>query len=229
MLRGQQYLLHHLLHRSRFSFFRRIRIGIGLFLAMWLLLMGLQLRSAARQPVEAFLVLGGSIRREIYVASLVQQFPEVPVLISSGSPPPCLWLIFQRAGASMHRVWLENCARSTFGNFFYSTPILQQWHVHKVKLITSPTHLPRALWLGRILLAAHGIWVEPEIVTEQGIPGNRESWLKTGLDMARGLLWAGISQIYQPTCQNLQLLEAIDRAEWNRQGFTCERQGNLEK
>lgn len=223
MLRSNQ----NLSHRSRFKLLRRIGSGIGLLLALWLLTLGLQLRSAVHQPIGAFLVLGGSIRREIYVAELIQQFPEVPVLISSGSPPPCLWLIFQRAGASMHRVWLENCARSTFGNFFYSAPILKQWGVRHLKLITSPTHLPRALWLGRILLGAHGIWVEPEIVTEQGIPGNRESFSKTTLDLIRSLVWAGVSQIYQPTCQNLQLLEAIDLSVWKKQGFTCERQGNL--
>lgn len=75
----------------------------------------------------------------------------------------------------------------------FSTPILQDWHVRKVKLITSKTHLPRSKWLAQILLGTHGIWVEPEIVRETGIPGHHESWLKTPLDVTQGAIWALIS------------------------------------
>lgn len=185
-------------------------------------------RSAAA-PVSAFLVLGGSIQREIYVAELVKRSPQVPVLISQGSPEPCIWSIFERTAAPMQKVWLEKCADSTFGNFYYSLPILKQWQVRKIKLLTSQSHLPRAQWLAQILLGAHGIWVETEIVPEQGIPGNQESMLKTGLDVFRSLGWAVVSQVYTPKCTAVLPLTQVNMATWQQQGFHCEHQGQVEK
>ncbi|MFM7788957.1 MAG: YdcF family protein, partial [Microcystis panniformis] len=38
-----------------------------------------------QKPVDAILVLGGSIRREIYVANLAKQYPHLPILISQCS------------------------------------------------------------------------------------------------------------------------------------------------
>lgn len=193
----------------------------------WLLAIALSLFLSATKPTEAILVLGGSIRREIYVAELVKQFPQVPVLISQGSANPCIWLIFQRSQAPMQQVWLENCAKSTFGNFYFSTPILRQWRVHKVRVVTSGTQFMRAKWLARILLGAQGIWVEMDNVQEQGIPGNQESALKTSLDIARSLGWAVVSQFYSPTCSAVSPLTSVDIKVWRRQGFSCERQGNV--
>jgi uncharacterized SAM-binding protein YcdF (DUF218 family) len=174
-------------------------------------------------------VLGGSIRREIYVAQLAKQYPQTPILISHGSPDPCILLIFQAELAELQNVWLEKCANSTFENFYYGIPILRRWGVHKVMLITSPSHLPRAKWMAQILLGAHGIWVEPEIVQELGIPGNRESWAKTGLDVTRSLFWAILSQIIQPQCSNVTRLTQVDMQAWENRGFHCEHQGGLRK
>ncbi|MGH8001107.1 MAG: YdcF family protein [Brasilonema sp.] len=182
--------------------------------------------SASSKQVDAFFVLGGSISREIHVAKLAQQYPQTPILISRGSPDPCIWLIFQRLALQrMQNVWLEKCADSTFGNFYYSIPILRHWGVRKVKLITSPTHFPRAKWMAQILFGVHGIWVEPEIVQEQGITGNQESWPKTGLDVTRSLLWAGLSPIIQPKCSNVTRLVDVSMDFWRLRPFQCERQG----
>ncbi|MBE9177913.1 YdcF family protein [Oculatella sp. LEGE 06141] len=200
----------------------------GVLLGGWLLINSAMLRSAASQPVDAFLVLGGSIQREIHVAELARQHPETPILISTGSPVPCVWLIFQRANAPIQKVWLENCAHSTFDNFFFGLPVLQHWQTRKVQLITSPTHLPRAVWMAKILLGAHGIWVEPDIVVETGTPANREFWWKTGLDVTRSLVWAAVSQVYRPSCSSLYPLAAIDMQQWQHHNFHCERQGHLE-
>lgn len=207
---------------------RKIKFCLGLLLSIWLVFTTITLVSASSKPVDTFFVLGGSIRREMYVAKLTKQYPQVRVLISGGSPDVCIWLIFQREVAAMANVWLEKCASSTFSNFYYSIPILRRWHVHKVMLITSPTHLPRAKWLAQILLGAHGIWVETEVVHEQGIPGNREYWAKTGLDLTRSLLWAGLSQIIQPQCSQVTKLADVYIKAWQDRSFKCERQGNLE-
>lgn len=213
--------------QRRWQFLQRLAFGLCFVLSIWLVFNTITIISASSKPTDAFFVLGGSISREIYVAELAQQYPQIPILISRGSQDPCIWLIFQRQAAPLQNVWLEKCAYSTFGNFYYSIPILRRWGVHKVKLITSQTHLPRAKWIAQILLGAHGIWVEPEIVQEQGIPGNRESWLKTGLDVTRSLLWAGLSQFIQPQCSEVIRLTEVDIQAWQYRGFKCERQGNL--
>lgn len=203
-------------------------VGLSLLFCSWLLINLITLRSAATASIDAYLVLGGSIQREIHAAELAKQHPEIPILISTGSKDPCIWLIFQQANAAMDQVWIEDCAQSTFGNFYFATPILQQWNVHKVGLITSGSHLPRAKWLAQILLGAHGIWVEPDIVTEQGVPGNQESWTKTALDVGRSLAWAIASQFYQPKCPGVRSLSSVDINHWRQEGFRCEHQGNLE-
>ena len=179
-------------------------------------------------PIDAFLVLGGSINREIYVAKLAKQYPDIPILISHGSDDPCIFLIFQREQAPLNRVWLEKCAESTFGNFFFSLPILTKWDVHKVKLITSATHLPRAEWLAQIILGSHGISTELDLAPEKGVPGNYESAVKTGLDVIRSLCWALISQVIQPSCSQVDNLLATDMQTWQKKGFTCERQAELD-
>lgn len=206
---------------------RLLLSSLAILLGSWLLINTLILSSRASAPVDAFLVLGGSISRERHVAELAKQQPETRILISQGSLEPCIWQIFQRQQAPIGQVWLEKCAQSTFDNFYFAIPILREWGVHKVKLITSDTHLPRALYVGKILLGAHGIWVEPDIVEEQGIPGNQESYLKTGVDVTRSLVWAVISQFYWPKCSALTPLADVNINDWLKQGFKCEYQANL--
>ncbi len=213
--------------RKIWQLIQKLAFGFCLVLGSWLIFTTITLLYASSQPVDGFFVLGGSITREIYVAQEAKQSPQTPVLISHGSPDPCIWLIFQRAVAPVQNVWLEKCADSTFENFYYSIPILRRWGVHKVMLITSPTHLPRAKWMAQILLGANGIWVEPGIVQEKGIPGNQESWLKTGADATRSLFWAGLSQFIQPQCSNVTRLTEVNLQDWQQRGFRCERQGNL--
>ena len=214
-------------YKKRWRFLQKFAIGVSLLVAIWLFFTTITVFFASSKPVDAFFVLGGSIKREMYVAELAQKYPQIPILISSGSKDPCIWLIFQRQSAPMQKVWLEKCANSTFDNFYYSIPILRKWGVHKVKLITSTTHLPRAKWIAQILLGAHGMWVEPDIIQEVGIPGNREYWWKTGLDVTRSIFWAGLSQVIKPQCSNVIQLNQVNLQEWESRGFKCERQGNL--
>ncbi|MEO1374766.1 MAG: YdcF family protein [Cyanobacteria bacterium J06635_10] len=214
-------------YKKRWRFLQKFAIGVSLLVAIWLFFTTITVLFASSKPVDVFFVLGGSIKREMYVAEAKQKYPEIPILISSGSSDPCIWLIFQRQAAPMQKVWLEKCADSTFDNFYYSIPILQRWGVHKVKLITSRTHLPRAKWMAQILLGAHRIWVEPDIIDEVGVPGNREYWWKTGLDITRSIFWAGFSQFIQPQCSKVIQLSKVNLQEWESRGFKCERRGNL--
>ncbi|MBK1990304.1 YdcF family protein [Sphaerospermopsis aphanizomenoides BCCUSP55] len=218
--------------RKLWRLLQNIMFGLFLILLGWLTFTTITLVFASPQPVDAFFVLGGSIRREIYVAQLVQKYPQTPILISHGSPDPCILLIFQREVADLQelqKVWLENCANSTFENFYYGVPILQSWGVRKVKLITSGSHVLRAKLMAQIILGAHGIWVEPEVVEEIGIPGNREFLLKTVLDIIRSLFWAIFSQFIQPQCSQVTKLIDVDILSWEQRGFHCEHQGQLGK
>ncbi|NEQ36692.1 MAG: YdcF family protein [Okeania sp. SIO3I5] len=187
------------------------------------------LNSAAKTPVDAYLVLGGSIKREMYIAQVAKQYPQTPILISGGSENPCIVGLFQRVNAPVEQVWLENCAQSTFGNFFFAMPILEKWGARHIKLVTSASHLPRAKWLAQIILGSHGIWVETDIVKEIGVPGNQESRLKTGLDVIRSLIWALASQVIQPKCTDVLKLSQVNMTEWCKDSFRCERQAKLKQ
>ena len=167
---------------------------------------------AQRSPNDAYLVLGGSIRREMYMAELASTWPQPqPILVSAGSMDPCIRLLFEQAEADLEQVWLENCAHSTFSNFVYSVPILERLGARHITLVTSGSHTDRAVTMARILLGARGIWVEPLIVDEIGIPGNRGTALKTTLDVSRSLLWAIVTQVYKPTCDRVTPLASEAR------------------
>ncbi|MGK7919041.1 MAG: YdcF family protein [Trichodesmium sp.] len=198
-------------------------------LLVWLVGNNVLLQSAAKAPVDAYLVLGGSIKREIYIAKVAKQYPQTPILISSGSKDPCILGLFQRENAATNQVWLENCAKSTFENFYFSLPILEKWGVQHIKLVTSPTHLPRAKWLSQIILGSHRIWVEMDIVEEIGVPGNQESRLKTALDVIRSLIWAVKSQVIEPKCTDVVKLSQVNMTQWCKDGFRCEHQAKLKQ
>lgn len=215
--------------RELWRWIQNVFCSMCLIFGFWLICNTITLVSVSSQPVDALFVLGGSICREIYVAKEVKKYPDIPILISHGSLEPCVWLIFDEENTELQKVWLENCANSTWENFYYSIPILRRWGTHKVKLITSTSHLPRAKWMAQIMLGANGIWVEPDIIQERGIPGNREFWLKTGLDVTRSLLWAGLSQIIQPQCTQVKRLAEVDMQAWEHRGFHCEHQGNVRR
>lgn len=187
-----------------------------------------QAQQNAQQPIDAYLVLGGSITREIYVAQVARANPDIPIIISKGSDDPCILLIFEKEAARLDNTWLETCANSTFGNFFFSIPILKSWGVKKVEVITSDTHLPRAGIMAKINLIAQGIAVDVNGIPEvDGIPGNHENNLKTQLDIARSLLWAWAGQFVNPPCDKVIKLTDVDFNSWQQRGFSCESRGRI--
>lgn len=213
------------LRSRRGQLLQKLAFGLFLLLSFWLVFNTITLIYASSKAIDANFVLGGSIQREVYVADLVVKNPEIPTLISQGSQEPCILRIFQNKGVNLENIWLEKCADSTFGNFFYSLPILNKWKVRKIRLVTSSRHLPRAKWMAQLILGANGIWVEFDLAKEKGVPGNRESWLKTGIDVTRSLLWSGLSHFIQPQCADVIKLIDVDIKAWQQRGFNCERQG----
>lgn len=212
----------------RVSWGRLLAWGVAAVALTWMLALGLQLRQGATAPVDAVLVLGGSIRREIHVAQAQDIAATVPILISQGSPDPCIRRLFQATPRGIEQVWLEKCAQSTFENFVFALPILNRWQARHVRVVTSPSHLPRARWMAQILLGAHGFWVDMDIVAESGIPGNQEFFLKTVLDLIRSGAWGLISQVYAPRCSQVIPLTAVDLDAWATQGYHCEHQSGLD-
>ncbi len=202
-----------------------IVILIALFNWSWQIFCKLQINST--KPIDSILVLGGSINREIYVAKIAKRYPQIPILISQGSKDPCIFLIFSRYKVSPKRVWLEKCAKNTFQNFVFSVPILANWQVHHVKLITSQTHLPRSKWMAQIFFGLRGIWVETDITPEKGVPGNHESKLKTILDVTRSLVWSLFFRPEQSKCNDIIALKDVNLYTWSQQGFHCENQAKL--
>jgi hypothetical protein len=181
----------------------------------------------SQKPVDAILVLGGSIQREIYVGKIATQYPNLPIIISGGSDAPCVFQIFDYYNAPIDNVWLENCAKSTFGNFLFSIALLKQKQAHKVLVITSPTHIPRSKYLAYIHLGTQGIAIEMKVIKERGIPGNWESDLKTALDVTRSILWVFAAQIIQPSCASVVNLTNINWLAWEQQGYGCEKQRQI--
>ena len=237
--------------RSRFN--RPLRL-MALVVVSWVAITitwrSVSLIGAAQQPIDAWFILGGSIQREMYIAeqtaaqrrsgnthenpSGLSPKLDIPILISTGSKLPCLWAIFNRAGADLDRVWAEECATSTFGNFVYSVPILASWKAHHVKLTTSETHYPRAKWMAQIAFGSRGIWVEFDPAPEIGIPANQESRLKTVLDVTRIIASTIVTPILPRHCDRLTNLARVDWLQWSRreaqgevQSVSCEYQAQI--
>ncbi|MGB0564489.1 MAG: YdcF family protein [Spirulinaceae cyanobacterium] len=224
------------MQRWRRQFMRLLQILLGL-LCVAAIALAAQLYRHAQAPTDAVLVLGGSIRREIYAAQLAQELPDVPILISGGSQTPCISLIFEREQASLEQVYSDRCARGTWGNFYHSTPILRSWQARHVRLVTSPSHLPRALWMARLHLGIHGIWVELDQVAETGQPGNQERPWKTALDLIRtaGSAIASLFEPARPHCPLIRPPQARDWASWEQlkpkvkpAKIHCEHQASLD-
>jgi uncharacterized SAM-binding protein YcdF (DUF218 family) len=206
-----------------------IIILLGAILGSFLLNIAVKLPINSSKPVDAVLVLGGSVQREIRAARLANRYPDIPILIAHGSDDPCILSVFQEEGARLEKVWLEKCSESTFDNFFFSIPILRRWKVHKIKLVTSGTHVQRAKLMGKILLGTQGIAVEMDTVKEKGVPGNRESKLKTTLDVTRSIMWSFFSQFIHPSCSKLTELNNVDLRAWQKRKYYCEYKGGAKK
>ncbi|MBW4600444.1 MAG: YdcF family protein [Calothrix sp. FI2-JRJ7] len=212
----------------RWQFLQKLSLGLCFLLCIWLVFNTITLINSSSKPVSATFVLGGSIAREVYAADFASKNAKIPVLISQGSQDPCILSVFKRKRAILGNIWLEKCANSTFDNFFYSLPILESWKARKIKLITSHSHLPRAKWMAQIIFGAHGIWVEFDVVQEQGVPGNQESPFKTALDIIRSFAWALSSHFQHPQCANVINLKDVNLDAWRQTGYKCERQVGIE-
>ena len=139
------------------------------------------------QPPNSIVVLGGGIRREMLAAKFAKYYPDLPIIISSGSTLPCLYRVFvEESGVDWRRVKVDFRAVDTLSNFTTLLPYLQSHQARKVFMFTEQGNLPRASALAWIVWGSRGIAIEPVLV--EGI-GHRESWLKTFADSTRAIVW----------------------------------------
>ncbi|WP_231867069.1 YdcF family protein [Anabaena sp. 4-3] len=141
-----------------------------------------------KQP-EAIIVLGGStkhLEREKFTAKFASQHPNLPILISGGSPPTFTRRVFAKAGINSRRLHLDYEAVDTVTNFTTLVDDLQARNIKSVYLITSDYHMRRARVIGEIVLGSRGIGFKPISVPSENPP---EPIQKSVRDGARALLW----------------------------------------
>jgi uncharacterized SAM-binding protein YcdF (DUF218 family) len=140
------------------------------------------------QP-QAIIVLGGSsknLEREKFTAKFARQHPNLPILISGGSPPTFTRQVFAKAGINSQRLHLDYEAVDTVTNFTTLVDDLQARGVKNVYLITSDFHMRRACVIGEIVLGSRGIGFKPISVPSENTPEPIEKSVRDG---ARALLW----------------------------------------
>lgn len=141
------------------------------------------------EPPEAVIVLGGStknLEREKFTAQFARQYPNLPIMISGGSPPTYTKSVFTKAGISPKRLHLDYEAVDTVTNFTTLVDDLQARKIKNVYLITSDFHMRRACVIGEIILGSRGIRFKPVPVPSQTPPEPIEKSIRDG---ARALFW----------------------------------------
>ena len=141
--------------------------------------------SPASDP-EALLVLGGHEERERFAAKLAQQYPQLPIWVSSGSPQHYAQRIFAKAGISRDRLHLDYRASDTVTNFTTLVDELKAQGIESVYLITSENHMARAKIIGEIVFGSRGIDFKPIAVPSNNPPEPIEKCVRDG---ARSIFW----------------------------------------
>ncbi len=98
--------------------------------------------------------LGGSVERILRFSTLAQEFPDAKLVYTGGSgmvtrqeikEADVVTPILQQLGIDTTRVIFENQSRNTYENALYSLELLQPEPDEKWILVTSATHMPRAV------------------------------------------------------------------------------------
>lgn len=144
------------------------------------------INNPASTTPEALLVLGGHEEREHFAAQLAQQYPQLPIWISSGSPQDYAQRIFTKAGISRDRLHLDYRASDTVTNFTTLVDKLEAQGIDSVYLITSENHMTRAKVIAEIVFGSRGIDFHPIAVPSENPPEPVEKCLRDG---ARSIFW----------------------------------------
>jgi uncharacterized SAM-binding protein YcdF (DUF218 family) len=110
----------------------------------------------------------------------------LPIWVSTGSPPDLARKIFQDAGIVHREVYLDRRATDTVTNFTTLVEDFKKQHIKHLFLITSDFHMSRAKAIAFMVLGSQGIAFTPiSIPTDQ----QPESKLKILRDTGRAFIW----------------------------------------
>jgi uncharacterized SAM-binding protein YcdF (DUF218 family) len=165
-------------------------VALTSFLIILLLFIPVRLAIASYQVPhpQAVFMLGGTVlgEREEFTAEIARWYPSLKIWISSGLPPNKTYKIFQTAGISNQRLYLDYRAVDTVTNFTTLVRDFKQNRIQHLYLITSDYHMPRAKAIATIVLGSQGI-----AFTSLSVPSKtaKESLFPILRDIARSLLW----------------------------------------
>ncbi len=156
---------------------------VGLLMASWF---GYQQLKSEFQRPQALLVLGGDKQRELFAAKFAQNYPSLPIWVSSGTNPEFAEWVFSEAGIKPDRLHLDYRAVDTVTNFTTLVDELKARGIESVYLITSDDHMRRAQIIGEIVLGSRGISFKPVAVPSGRTPEPMEKAVRDG---ARAIMW----------------------------------------
>ena len=135
---------------------------------------------------QAIFVLGGSPDREQFAARLAQDYPDLPIWVSSGSNREYSEWVFQQAGINPDRIHLDYRAVDTLTNFTTLMDDLRAEGITSLYLVTSDYHMRRAQWISEVVGGSRGIvFKSVPIPTDQP----EEPIVKSIRDSARAIVW----------------------------------------
>ncbi|MBD2035958.1 YdcF family protein [Phormidium sp. FACHB-592] len=183
-LRGRFDLKHKRTRTSKRRGFKA-RSLLWFFVLILLWLGYREVKSYFLKP-QAILVLGGTPQREDFAAEFARQHPDIPIWVSGGSPPEYTESVFEDAGISLSRLYVDRDAVDTVTNFTTLVDKFQARGIHSVYLITSDYHMRRARIIGELVFGSRGIEFKPV-----PMPSNQatEPLSKAIRDGARAILW----------------------------------------
>ena len=135
---------------------------------------------------QAILTLGGGHPREVFTAEFAKFRPNLPIWVSTGSKEMKAREIFQNAGISNRRVYIDRRATDTVTNFTTLVNDFKKQNIQHVYLITDDFHLPRAKAIAFVVLGSKGIAYTP-IFLETNLPV--EPKIKIIRDIIRSFFW----------------------------------------
>jgi uncharacterized SAM-binding protein YcdF (DUF218 family) len=161
-------------------------LGLGALMAFVPLRLHLA-RGQAPQP-QGILVLGGNPNRIYWGADLAQRQPQLPVWVSDLPAHKAADLeVFQSRGIAPGRITYDTCATDTVTNFTCTLRDISRRGLQHLWLVTSDSHMDRALAIAYWIFGSRGILVSPYPVPCHC--STQESAWHILRDQLRSLVW----------------------------------------
>ena len=180
---GSNFFVKTLLRKRRYviAVLASILIGIVVVIPCQLAIAQLQTPNP-----QAILTLGGGYQRETFTAKFALSHPKMPIWISSGVKEVQAREIFQQAGISNRRIYLDRRATDTVTNFTTLVKDFKKQEIQHIYLITSDFHLPRAKAIAFMVLGSQGIAFTPVSIATSRLA---EPKTKLARDVIRSYFW----------------------------------------